>query len=175
MHEISLWYHNVNSNLKFGMLNYKVPFLFIFFLSILILTAEAQLSHVRRHNVFKIDIAGPLFLHEYGFAFEHVLNVNISGQLGIQIFEEGYSVIPALKYYPLKTAAPEGLFAAPYGKVVISNMGGKPGYGFGMLVGYQFLLAERVTTELFAGPDYTHYSEDIGWDIWGGLTFGIAF
>ncbi len=129
-------------------------------------------------NVIKIN---PLSLVAAtgSFAYERVINEQMSGQLGFLFTRysgritggralSGFAITPEFRYY-LTGAAPQGFFVAPFlryrrtslegdvtvqgrtfdGTLQINNLGG------GVLVGGQFVLGERVSFEGFIGPTVT--------------------
>ncbi len=133
---------------------------------------------VGRNNLIKIN---PLSLvaSTGSFAYERVINEQMSGQLGFQFTRysgrvtggrtlSGFAVTPEFRYY-LTGAAPQGFFVAPFlryrrtslvgdvtvqgrtfeGTLQIDNFGG------GVLVGGQFVLGERISIEGFIGPTVT--------------------
>lgn len=160
-----------------------VLFVFIFF------QAQAQVRRDTRprstesydspyRNIFKINPFS-LLAATGSFAYERVINEQMSGQLGIQFTRysgwvtggrdlRGYAITPEFRYY-FTDVAPKGFFVAPFlryrytsldgeitlqgrqfrGKVDITNFGG------GVLIGGQFILGERVSLEGFFGPTIT--------------------
>ena len=113
------------------------------------------------------------------FAYERVINEQMSGQLGFLYTRysgrvtggrtlSGFAITPEFRYY-LTGTAPQGFFVAPFlryrrtslvgdvtvqgrtfeGTLQMNNFGG------GVLVGGQFVLGERLSFEGFIGPTVT--------------------
>jgi hypothetical protein len=113
------------------------------------------------------------------FAYERVINEQMSGQLGFLFTRysgrvtggrtlSGFAITPEFRYY-LTGAAPQGFFVAPFlryrrtslvgdvtvqgrtfeGTLQMNNFGG------GVLIGGQFVLGERISFEGFIGPTVT--------------------
>ena len=152
-----------------------IPILFILILSYLFSDSLGQIYRGQRSNIVKVDLLGAIAFQRYGMAYERVINKNMSAQLGFQVREDGYTVSPELRYYLIRNSSPEGLFVSPFGRIINSNIGGGLGIGFGGLIGYQALFATRLSTDLFIGPGYQYLAEKSEWDIWAGITVGLAF
>ncbi len=130
------------------------------------------------NNLIKINPLS-LIAATGSFAYERVLNEQMSGQLGFLFTRysgritdgrtlSGFAITPEFRYY-LTGAAPQGFFVAPFlryrrtslvgdvtvqgrtfeGTLQIDNFGG------GVLVGGQFVLGERISFEGFIGPTVT--------------------
>ncbi len=157
------------------MLKRLVPVLFILILSFLFSDNLAQIHRGQRSNVAKVDMLGAIAFKRFGLAYERVINNKISAQLDFQVISDGYTISPELRYYLLRDYAPEGLFVSPFGRILCSNIGGGLGYGFGGLVGYQTLFASRLSADVFIGPGFNYLAKETEWDIWAGITLGLAF
>jgi hypothetical protein len=170
----------------------------LFFLTALFLfTCEGSFAQVRRNdrptrisesavhnNLIKINPLS-LIAATGSFAYERVINEQMSGQLGLLFTRysgrvtggrtlSGFAITPEFRYY-LTGAAPQGFFVAPFlryrrtslvgdvtvqgrtfeGTLQMTNFGG------GVLVGGQFVLGERISFEGFIGPTVTGRSYDL--------------
>jgi hypothetical protein len=161
----------------------------LFFLtSLLLLVCGESFAQVRRNdrptrisetsaysNIIKIN---PLSLagSTGSFAYERVINEQMSGQLGFLFTRysgwvtggrtlSGFAITPEFRYY-LTGAAPQGFFVAPFLRYRRTSLEGDVTvqgrtfegtlqmntYGGGVLVGGQFVVGERVSFEGFIGP-----------------------
>ena len=144
--------------------------------------------------------------------FEHAVSENNSWQLGvfytgISVSDtkfSGFGITPEYRFYLSSSKpAPKGFFAAPYlryqnfslsttnsansvkSKATLSSFGG------GVIFGYQTLIADKISFEVFLGPSYSSSSISVkdnansdnfstgtfgsGIGVRTGITFGIAF
>jgi hypothetical protein len=162
-------------------------------------TAEAQV----KSNVVKTSLTAPL-IKTYVFAYERVLNEDMSLQLGFNYFAgwkigdsrlNGFSVTPEFRYYLSESKmAPSGAFIAPfvrYGSTGIKS--GEVGdvdfseasislIGGGLLIGTQRLFKDVISLEAFIGPAYykanvdveTGTEEDLSLNLVGGWSVRLG-
>ena len=179
----------------------KIIFLF---LSILLLCTVSFSGYSQKSNFVKANLFSPL-VRSGSFFYEKVFNDDMSGQLGFFFTKvaagdtkfSGFGITPEFRYYLSESAAPKGIFMAPYiryqsFKLSIeggSAKGNLSVVGGGLLVGTQTLLKDVITIEAFLGPAYgfgnidvTTGSEDDfdigtfdGFGVRAGITVGIGF
>ena len=158
-------------------------------------------------NAIKVNFLSPI-LKVGNFQFEHALNEKSSIQLGVffgkikvsdsDVSFTGFGVTPEYRMYLGDDAAPAGFFVAPFVRYrsfkIKDDEFGDEGtitlLGGGLLVGRQWLFSEKVTFELFLGPQYSggnakvtsgqgNFDDDIGiFDGFGlraGVSLGFAF
>ncbi len=178
---------------------------FIFlFLSILLFCTVSFSGYSQKSNFVKANLFSPL-VRSGSFFYEKVFNDDMSGQLGFFFTKveagntkfSGFGITPEFRYYLSESAAPKGIFMAPYIRyqsfsltVEGSNAEAKLSiFGGGLLVGAQTLLKDVITIEAFIGPAYGFYNIDIevgseedfditafdGFGVRVGVTVGIGF
>jgi hypothetical protein len=170
------------------------------------LSTVSLLSIGQKSNVLKINLFSPL-VKSGSFFYERILTDAMSAQLGFFFTNfklgdndtkfNGFGITPEFRYYLSESAAPKGIFIAPYiryqnftlkveaesAEADLTVIGG------GLLVGAQTLLKDIITIEAFLGPSYGSGNIDVkvgqeedfdfttfdGFGIRGGITLGIAF
>jgi hypothetical protein len=177
--------------------------IFLFF-SILLLCSVSFLGYSQKSNYVKANLFSPL-VRTGSFFYERVLNDDMSGQLGFFFTKvvvgntklSGFGITPEFRYYLSESAAPKGLFMAPYFRYQsfkLSIDGGSAEgnlsvVGGGLLVGAQTLLKDVITIEAFLGPAYSSGNVDVtsgseddfeigtfdGFGVRVGITVGIGF
>lgn len=122
-----------------------------------------------QHNIAKANLLSPFILTP-NVSYERVISRNFSGQLGffytwaqlpfLYTFE-GYGITAEFRYYFSKDPAPQGLYLAPWGRYQNLDVRDDPdiygnisGFSGGLLFGRQWLFRERLTFDLFIGPQY---------------------
>jgi len=96
----------------------KIIFLF---LSILLLCSVSFSGYSQKSNFIKANLFSPL-VRSGSFFYEKVLNDDMSGQLGFFFTKvgagdtkfSGFGITPEFRYYLSESAAPKGIFLAPY-------------------------------------------------------------
>ena len=73
---------------------------------------------------------------------------------------------PSFRYYLSESPAPNGSFIAP-----TLHYREDADFGGGIMVGHQRLFKEKISLEVFVGPEF--FSSGV--NIWGGINLGIAF
>ncbi|MES2389184.1 MAG: DUF3575 domain-containing protein [Bacteroidota bacterium] len=179
-------------------------------------TASAQRiqDYTYPNNIVKFNLLTPAFGEIEG-SYERVLSKHVTFQITAfyNIMErknnkfDGYGVMPEIRYYLFNyTEAPVGLYIAPvflYQKMSMSgdfnNTDANPGKhqsqgelnttGGGAFIGYQTLIANKLSLGIYGGPVYNQkdfklnkgYESDLhpeyftDWKIRGGITAGWAF
>jgi hypothetical protein len=152
-------------------------------------------------NLVKANLLAPL-LQTGSFYYERVIDDTKSAQLGLFFtkFEElsGFGVTPEFRFYLSETPAPDGFYVAPFlgfmrFTVEDTDFGSYKGtstnFGGGVVAGRQWIFKDRVSFDIFIGPEYTSSSvkvengnkEDIedaafsGWIGRGGISLGLKF
>ena len=158
-----------------------------------------------RANAFKVNLFSPL-VKTGSFFYERKLNEKSTAQLGFgftsytpdDVSLKGIFLTPEYRFY-LSGEAMNGFYVGPYvryqnlkledktpgseGKATLNTFGG------GLVVGRQWLFSDRITLDIFAGPNYSAgdvkvKSGDDNFDVPGtfkgfgvrtGVTLGIAF
>ncbi len=179
----------------------KIIFLF---LSILMICSISFSGYSQKSNFVKANLFSPL-VRTGSFFYERVLNDDMSGQLGFFFTKvgagdtkfSGFGVTPEFRYYLSESAAPKGIFMAPYIRYQRFNLsvegdiaeGKLSVFGGGLLVGAQTLLKDVITIEAFLGPAYGFGNVDVtsgseedfdigtfdGFAVRVGVTVGIGF
>jgi hypothetical protein len=192
----------------------KKMILVAFFATLFLTNVSAQ----ERKNVIKMNLWSPV-VSTWNFAYERALNEKMSVQMGFAYTTKtlddtkyrGYQIQPEVKFYLSEKGAPAGFYVAPFARYRSLSLSTEfPTYdedgfptgqteeqkatwnsvGGGLVVGAQWLFAERVAFGLFGGPAfYSHSfkyegnaSEDNfslrgngGFAFRSGVTLGIAF
>ena len=179
----------------------KIIFLF---LSILLFCSVSFSGYSQKSNFIKANLFSPL-VRSGSFFYEKVLNDDMSGQLGFFFTKvgagdtkfSGFGITPEFRYYLSESAAPKGIFMAPYiryqsfsltveGDIAEAKLSV---FGGGLLVGAQTLLKDVITIEAFIGPAYGFGNLDVeagsegdfeigafdGFVVRAGVTVGIGF
>ena len=179
----------------------KIIFLF---LSILMICSISFSGYSQKSNYVKANLFSPL-VRTGSFFYEKVLNDDMSGQLGFFFTKvgagdtkfSGFGITPEFRYYLSESAAPKGIFFAPYiryQRFKLSVEGGSSKgnlslIGGGLLVGAQTLLKDVITIETYIGPAYGFGNVDVtsgtaddfeigtfeGFTVRAGVTVGIGF
>jgi hypothetical protein len=179
-------------------------------------TNLSNAQEIERKNIIKANFFSPV-VSTASFFYERVVDKNISLQFGLaytgytekefdaKTSVNGFYVTPEFRYYASK-GAPRGFFIAPYlrymnfnlkasGKsfssngVSIESRATLTSFGGGAIVGGQWLFNDRVSFEIFGGPNYSINNikvkqgkeSDFGTEevtnmrLRFGLTVGVAF
>lgn len=178
---------------------------FIFlFLSISLFCSVSFSGYSQKSNFVKANLFSPL-VRSGSFFYEKVINDDMSVQLGFFFTKigagdtkfSGFGITPEFRYYLSESAAPKGIFLAPYiryqsfrlsveGDIAEAKLSV---FGGGLLVGAQTLLKDKITIEAFAGPAYGFGNMDVeagsegdfeigtfdGFGARVGVTVGIGF
>jgi len=177
--------------------------IFLFF-SILLLCSVSFSGYSQKSNYAKANLFSPL-VRTGSFFYERVLNDDMSGQLGFFFTKvkagdtkfSGFGITPEFRYYLSESAAPKGIFMAPYIRYQSFSLSDEVDiyeaklsvFGGGLLVGAQTLLKDVITIEAFIGPAYGFYNMDVevgseedfdisafdGFGVRVGVTVGIGF
>lgn len=163
-------------------------------------------SAFAQQNAIKVNILSPV-VKTINVSFEHAISEKGSLQLGFfytgikvsDIKYSGFGITPEYRIYLSESPAPEGFYVAPYARyqkltlstTVNDSKADFSAIGGGLVIGKQWIFSERVTLDIFLGPNYssgtvkvTSGSEDEfnslsgGFDGFGirtGITLGIAF
>ncbi len=135
-----------------------------------------------KSNSVKFNAFG-MFAGQYQLAFERAINDKITIQLSgglvsrkweLGTYEQkdgGFVIIPEARYYFNESM--KGLYAGAFaryksGSTTATDADGEVYYeasrsavGGGAVLGYQFLIAERLVLDLFAGPQYKTTSSEV--------------
>lgn len=191
----------------------KIAILFVAFVC---LTNLAQAQDSERKNLIKVNFLSPI-VSTGSLFYERVISKNTSVQLGLaytgakvgtgdaKTSINGFYVTPEFRYYASKKGAPQGFFIAPYLryqsltlKASVTNFGTSgtteskatfSSFGGGLILGGQWLFNDRISLEVFGGPNYSAGTfkvtsgkeEDFslgginGFGLRFGATLGIAF
>ena len=159
-------------------------------------------------NAIKVNFLSPI-IKVGNFQFEHVLNEKSSIQLGVffgkikvgdsDVSFTGLGITPEYRFYLGEDPAPSGFFVAPFVRyrsfTIKDDEFGDEGtislFGGGLLVGRQWLFSEKVTFELFLGPQFSGGSAKVtsgqggsieddsdifeGFGLRAGVSLGFAF
>lgn len=132
-------------------------------------------------NVIKVNILSPI-VRTANFSYERAISDESSLQLGVfytgansgDVKLNGWAVTPEYRFYLSSTPAPNGLYVAPW--VRYQNMKAKEegdatfvsgtltSFGGGIVIGRQWIFKERVSMDIFIGPQYLsgNFKEDPG-------------
>ncbi len=162
----------------------------------------AAANTVQAQSVVKINIFSPI-VRTINVQFEQAINEESSFQLGFfytgfsaeSTTWRGFGITPEYRFYLSQTAAPEGVFVAPflrYQSITIEDSdldesGKLSGIGGGVIIGKQWVFKDKITLEAFIGPAY--YSGSVkdnnnadldtgsfdGFGVRTGVTFGFKF
>jgi Protein of unknown function (DUF3575) len=156
-----------------------------------------------QQNVIKINILAPI-VKTFNVQYERALNDNSSLQLGF--FYTGFSsgdskfsgfgITPEYRFYLSETAAPQGVYIAPFVRYqsfsieddVTNSEGDFSAFGGGVIIGKQWIFKEKIALDMFLGPAYYSgkvdgESEDEefetgafdGFGLRAGICFGYRF
>lgn len=121
-------------------------------------------------QVIKANILSPVF-RTINVSYEQAISENGSLQLGF--FYTGYKadvtkfsgfgITPEYRFYLSETAAPEGVYVAPFVRYQSFNLededtGDKATYssfGGGLVLGKQWIFKEKIALDIFLGPSYS--------------------
>lgn len=142
----------------------------IFFLALLGCFAVASKPAQAQDNLLKVNLLAPL-LSTGSFYYERVVDDTKSAQLGLFFtkFEElsGFGVTPEMRFYLSETPAPDGFYVAPFlsfmrftveddhYEELESYKGTTTNFGGGLVAGRQWIFKERISFDIFLGPEYT--------------------
>ena len=156
-------------------------------------------------NVFKINIFSPL-VRTLNVSFEHAFTTSSSVQLGFfytgvsvaDLKYRGIGITPEYRFFLSETAAPDGVYVAPYLRYQNINLEEETslseasftGFGGGLVIGREWIFKELISLEAFIGPGYIVGSVDVksgneedfdvgagfdGFTVRAGVNIGIAF
>lgn len=169
------------------------------------------LKEIEKRNIVKLNLISP-FVGTLSIQNERVLDEESSIQLGLYYFsgslfgtqypEQGFCFTPEYRMY-LSDEAPRGFYIQPYLRFARfwqeqassfasrnNTTGNANFYGVagGIVMGRQWVIADRVTFDMYIGPLYTKTffddpsirSRDLppmfnGYWFRGGITFGFMF
>lgn len=155
----------------------------------IISTANAQDASKEVKNVVKMELSG-VFLGQFQFGYERALNSNLTTQLNagvvsrtlswtdetssISSVASGFVVCPEIKYYV--DEALRGFYLGTYGRFKQVNVNFKESYddivqssaerkrtrlSAGLLLGYQEVINDRMTLDLFVAPQYVNATNEL--------------
>ncbi|WP_345166770.1 DUF3575 domain-containing protein [Nibribacter koreensis] len=155
-----------------------------------------------QNTLIKANLLTPLF-QTGSFYVEQVIKEDKSVQLGVfftQIADvSGYGITPEYRVYLSDTPAPDGFYVAPFLSFMKFTIEDKdPDYGYkgkstnfggGLIAGRQWIFKEKVSFDIFIGPEYTNGNitvergteeqiDDAGYNGWlprGGIALGLRF
>ena len=164
----------------------------------------AAANTVQAQSVVKINILSPV-VRTINLSYEVAISENGSFQLGF--FYTGYKddvtkfsgfgITPEYRFYLSETTAPEGFYVAPflrYRRFTVENVetdseGTYSPFGGGLIIGKQWIFKDKISLDLFLGPQYS--SGDVklssgdegdldlgvfdGFGLRTGITLGIKF
>lgn len=181
-----------------------VRFKYIFIALIFFTALETSNSAKAQQNVIKINILSPI-VKTLNMSYEHATSDESSLQLGFfytgaksgDVKLSGFGITPEFRYYLSETAAPNGVYIAPflrYQNFDASNSsanadGTVSSFGGGLVIGREWIFKEKISLETFLGPQYMAASakategnsSDIevsaanGFWFRFGINFGFAF
>ena len=155
-------------------------------------------------NAFKVNIISPV-LRTASVFYERAINEQSSLQLGFYYTGasvddtkfRGFGITPEYRFYLSETSAIEGFYVGPfvrYNNLDLSegssgDEGTLSSFGGGLVIGKQWVFKERVTLDIFAGPQYVSGDVEVtsgeggsfdtgqfdGFGFRAGITLGIAF
>ncbi len=155
-------------------------------------------------QVAKLNILSPVF-RTINVSYEQVLSENGSLQLGffytgIKLDDtkfSGFGITPEYRFYLSETAAPEGVYAAPFVRyqnfdLSVEGSDSKATmtlFGGGLVLGKQWIFKEKVALDIFLGPSYSSGNVKVksgsegdfdvgafdGFSVRGGINFGYRF
>lgn len=161
-------------------------------------TAHAQ------QNVIKINILAPI-VKTFNVQYERALNDNSSLQLGFfytgftsgDTKFTGFGITPEYRFYLSETAAPQGVYIAPFVRYQSFNLkdeetdseGDFSAFGGGVILGKQWIFKEKIALDIFLGPAYYSGAVDVksgveddfetgafdGFGLRAGICFGFRF
>ncbi|WP_205504281.1 DUF3575 domain-containing protein [Rufibacter psychrotolerans] len=181
----------------------------LFFVALLAAFACLSKPAQAQNNLVKLNLVTPL-LATGSFYYERVINDSRSAQLGVFFtkFDElsGYGVTPEYRFYLSETPAPNGFYVAPFLSFMrftvegdeeyfdgynsySSYKGSMTNFGGGLVAGRQWIFKDRVSFDIFVGPEYTGGSVKVevgnedqisdaglgGFIARGGISLGLKF
>ncbi|ALI98978.1 DUF3575 domain-containing protein [Rufibacter tibetensis] len=143
----------------------------IFFIALICSFAFMSKPVQAQNNLVKANLLAPL-VATGSFYYERVLNDSRSVQLGLFFtkYEElsGYGVTPEYRFYLSETPAPNGFYVAPFLSFMRFTIEGEDdlfdgerykgtttNFGGGLVAGRQWIFKDRVSFDIFLGPEYT--------------------
>ena len=174
------------------------------FVAVVVLLAGGVFTSAKaQENVFKINIFSPI-VKTFNVSYERKLSATSSFQLGA--FYTGYSagetkfsgfgLTPEYRFYLSESEAPAGVYVAPFVRYqnfkltedISDSEGTLSMFGGGLVIGKQWIFKEKISLDIFLGPQYTTgdvkvtsgsdtFDTDVfdGFGIRTGLTLGFAF
>jgi Protein of unknown function (DUF3575) len=157
-----------------------------------------------QQNVIKINILAPI-VKTFNVQYERALNDNSSLQLGFfytgfssgDTKFSGFGITPEYRFYLSETAAPKGVYIAPflrYQSFTIkddetNSEGDFSAFGGGVIIGKQWIFKEKISLDMFLGPAYYSGKVDVesgdeddfetgafdGFGLRAGICFGFRF
>jgi hypothetical protein len=156
-----------------------------------------------KSNNLKINILSPI-ASTLNLQYEHVIKKDQSFQLGF--FYTGYSnsgtkisgfgITPEYRFYLSDDAAPKGVYVAPFLRYQnydltddLNDKGTLSTFGGGLILGRQWVFKDKISLDLFIGPQYNSGSVSAssgssgnfsvgsvnGFGVRAGVCFGILF
>jgi hypothetical protein len=135
----------------------------------LVVCLLAAANALQAQSVLKINILSPI-VRTINVQYEQALNEESSFQLGFfytgfsadETTWRGFGITPEYRFYLSQSAAPEGVFVAPFLryqgiKIEDSDLeasGKLSAFGGGVIIGKQWVFKDKITLELFIGPAY---------------------
>ena len=120
-------------------------------------------------NVVKTSLLGPI-IKTGSLSYERILGEKSSLQLGFlytgaKIYGvkfNGFAVTTDFRYYLSKTRAPDGLYLGAFVRYIdvdldeeaTNTSGMLQSFGGGVVVGRQWIFMERISLDIFVGPEY---------------------
>lgn len=176
----------------------------LFIAAIIVFTGIVS-SVKAQENVIKINIFSPI-VKTFNASFERKINATSSFQIGGFFTSyspdntsfSGFGVTPEYRFYLSETEAPAGVYIAPfirYQSFKVENTldgsndkGTLSLFGGGVVVGKQWIFKEKISLDIFIGPQYSSGNVKVtsgadsfdtnifdGFGIRTGLTLGFAF
>ena len=172
--------------------------------SILLVLMLASATTFAQQNVIKINILAPI-VKTFNVQYERALNDNSSLQLGFfytgfssgDTKFSGFGITPEYRFYLSETAAPKGVYIAPFFRyqsfiikdVETNSEGDFSALGGGVIIGKQWIFKEKISLDMFLGPAYYSGTVDVesgdeddfetgafdGFGLRAGICFGFRF
>lgn len=159
-----------------------------------------------QENALKINVLSPI-VRTVNLSYERKLNANSGLQLGVyytgasasEVTFRGFGITPEYRYYLSETEAIAGTYIGPFVRYTSLNVkedfadgndaeGTYSGFGGGLVIGRQWVFKEKVTLDVFLGPQFIsgnfkaksgsqEANVDLfdGFGLRAGLTLGFAF
>ncbi|WP_207433737.1 DUF3575 domain-containing protein [Sabulibacter ruber] len=143
----------------------------LFFIALLGCFAFLSKPVQAQNNLVKLNLLAPL-VSTGSFYYERVLDDSKAVQLGVFFtkYDElsGFGVTPEYRFYLSDTPAPNGFYVAPFLSFMRftvesdedffsegSYKGSMTNFGGGLVAGRQWIFKDRVSFDIFLGPEYT--------------------